>query len=322
MARFTAVTASRSAGFDEERGLLILQAGKTADLFLVAGENLDVTTDDPAICRVLSAADRDVPAAHRQVLVAAGEKGQSIRLIRLKAGGTAGGTVLRAVSGGIGWGSVEVRVVMNAERRQVGGVTGEVATQAIRDELNTLTLREAVTRVAEDQMNSTICLGNGFGTYMPAEIDKGVPADWCGAFAFFCWQQAAAIKHVPNPFGAESKVLWSPQRAIGWAMRNPDKAAILRYEGGDPGPHPTPGRQEFHDLGWGGNTLERGDIVMVRSATGAWKHVTQIDWVGDHVHTIDGNQGNGRCIHRRSYDLRKKVAGGLYELAFLHVRGV
>jgi hypothetical protein len=44
--------------------------------------------------------------------------------------------------------------------------------------------------------------------------------------------------------------------------------------------------------------------------------VTQIDSVGESViHTIDGNQGNGRCIKRRN----KKLTNGQFELAFLHV---
>jgi hypothetical protein len=322
MARFTAVDATRSAGFDEERSLLIMQAGKTAELYLIAGEYLEITTDDPEICRVVSAVDKDVPAAHRRVQVASTEKGEPIRLIRLEAGGRAGSTEINAVSGYMGWGSLTVRVVANAERRQVGATTGEVATTAIREELAKLSLREAVTRVAEDQMNSKICTGDGFGTYMPHDID-GHAADWCGAFAFFCWQQAAAIKHVPNPFGDDSRVLWSPQRAIGWALRNPDKAVILRYQGGDPGPHPTSAQAVWHDVGWNGNNLERGDIVMVRKLPvkgDDWRHVTQIDWVGERtLHTLDGNQGKGRSIRRRTYDLNKKLSNGLFELAFLHV---
>jgi hypothetical protein len=322
MARFTSVDRSRSSGFDEERGLLIMQAKKTVDLYLVAGENLNVYTEDPDLVSVVSK-DKDVATAHRSTEVTAGEQGQTIRLVTLKAGDSTGTTERHAGSGGVGWGGpIEIRVVQNAERRQVGRGLNEVTTE-LREEIAKLSLREAVTRVAEDQMNSSVCLGSGFGTYMVASIG-GKAADWCGGFAYWCWRQAAAIKNVPNPFGDDDNVLWSPQRAIGWAMENPDKAVVFRYKGGNPGPVPFQGTQEWHDIGWNGYSLERADIVMVRSVPGAgddgWRHVTQIDWVGESVlHTIDGNQGTGRCIKRRTYNTNKKLSNGQYELAFLHV---
>jgi hypothetical protein len=322
MARFTSVDRTRSVGFDEERGLLIMQAGKKAELYLVAGENLNVYAEDPDLVSVTSK-DKDVAAAHRSTEVTSGEQGQTVRLVTLKAGAREGTTELRAGSGGIGWaGPLEIQVVQNAERRQVGRGIGE-ATGEIREELLGLSLRDAVIRVAEDQMYSNVCLGNGFGTYMASEIIKGTPADWCGGFAHWCWRQAAAIKNVENPFGDDGSVLWSPQRAIGWAMRNPDKAVVFRYKGGDPGPHPVAGTQEWHDIGWNGYSLERADIVLVRKLPDkgdAWRHVTQIDSVGESViHTIDGNQGNGRCIKRRTYNINKKLTNGQFELAFLHV---
>jgi hypothetical protein len=323
MARFASVNLTRSTGFDEERGLLVMQAGKKAELYLVAGENLNVYTEDPDLVSI-SSQDKDVAAAHKSTEVTPGEKGQTIRLVTLKAGNRQGTTELRAGTGGVGWaGPVDIRVVQGADRRQVGRAIGEV-TPELREELAQLTLREAVTRIAEDQMNSAVCLGNGFGKYMVATI-AGKAADWCGGFAYWCWQQAAAIKGVENPFGDNNEVLWSPQRAIGWAMQNPDKAVVLRYKGGNPGPSPFQGKQEWHDIGWNGYSLERADIVMVRAvSTGpkddGWRHVTQIDWVGESVlHTIDGNQGNGRCIKRRTYNTNKKLTNGQYQLAFLHV---
>ena len=47
----------------------------------------------------------------------------------------------------------------------------------------------------------------------------GLP-DGCGALLTGCWSQAAAIQHVFNPFGADSNVLLSPQKAIDRAMRD------------------------------------------------------------------------------------------------------
>jgi hypothetical protein len=321
MARFTSVDLTKSIGFDEDRDLLTLSARQSAELFLVSGENLRVFTDDPDLVSV-TAPDEDVRSAHKTVAITPGEKGQSIRRIALKAGGSEGTTQLWAVTGNISWaGPLAIHVVHGAERRQVGD---SEPTQEMRKELSKLSIRDAVTRVAEDQMNSKICLGDGFGTYMAKEIMPGTRADWCGGFAHWCWRRAAAIKNVENPFGEDSRVLWSPQRAIQWAMRNPAKAMILRYEGGDPGPNEDKkAKQEWHEIGEG--SLERADIVLVRKIPanpkdGNWKHVTQIDWVGEStVHTIDGNQGNGRCIQRRIYDIGKKLANGQYELAFLHV---
>jgi hypothetical protein len=95
----------------------------------------------------------------------------------------------------------------------------------------------------------------------------------------------------------------------------------LRYSGGDPGPNPGKGTQEFHDLGWHGYKLERGDVVLVRKVGGdGWQHVTQVDWAGEtNLHTLDGNQGSGHSIRRRTYDLQQKLSNGQYRLAFLHV---
>jgi hypothetical protein len=323
MARFASVDLRRSIGFDEDRGLMIVQAGKTAELYLVAGENLNVYTEDPDIATVVSQ-DKDVAAAHKHTQVTPGETGQTIRLVTVKAGNREGTTELRAGAGGIGWGGpISVQVVRDANRRQVRSGIGE-ATPEIREEIAQLSLRDAVIRVAEDQMNSSVCLGNGFGVYMPAQIIPKKPADWCGGFAYWCWRQAAALKGVENPFGEDESVLWSPQRAIGWAMQNPHKAVVFRYKGGNPGPVPFKGMQEWHDLGWGGYSLQRADIVMVRAVPGpgddGWRHVTQIDSVRESVlHTIDGNQGSGRCIKRRTYTTNKKLTNNQYQLAFLHV---
>ena len=83
MARFASVNLTRSSGFDEERGLLVMQAGKKAELYLVAGENLNVYTEDPDLVSI-SSQDKDVAAAHKSTEVTPGEKGQTIRLVTLK----------------------------------------------------------------------------------------------------------------------------------------------------------------------------------------------------------------------------------------------
>ncbi|WP_156971056.1 hypothetical protein [Beijerinckia mobilis] len=100
-----------------------------------------------------------------------------------------------------------IRVVSNQQNRQVGASAGEVSPQ-LRVELQRLSLRDAVIRIAEDQMHSAIATqSDGFGVY---NIDAKF--NWCGAFAYWCWQQACAIKSVPNPFGSNGGVLWSPHK--------------------------------------------------------------------------------------------------------------
>jgi hypothetical protein len=323
MGRFTSVNRTKSVGFDEEKSLLILPVLRSAELYLIGGENLQVGVDEPDLVTV-TAPDADVRGAHRSVDVAPGERGLTIRRVVLKAGSTEGDTELRGMSGFVSWaGPVTIRVVHDANARQVGKTEGE-ATAEIRDELAKLSLRDAVLRVGEDQMNSKVCLGDGFGTYMVAKID-GKPADWCGGFSYWCWRQAAAIKGVANPIGGDESVLWSPQRAISWAMQNPDKAVLWRYKGGDPGTHPDKTlNQEFHDIGWGGYSLERGDMVLLRKIATKpgddWQHVTMLDWAGETaVHTLDGNVGKGNCIQRRTYDLKRKLSNGEYHLAFVHI---
>ena len=82
-------------------------------------------------------------------------------------------------------------------------------------------------RVAEDQMHSAISqTTKGFGVY-----DMDATLDWCGGFWYWCWNQACAIKGFENPFGASNTVLWSPQRAIHWAMQDADASTAVPLQG-------------------------------------------------------------------------------------------
>src|SRR4029079_2832259 len=99
---------------------------------------------------------------------------------------------------------------------------------AFADELRSMTLREAVVRVAEDQLNSKIGrAGGGFGRYADASYD------WCGAFCYYCWSVACRVHGKPNPFGDKYNSLLSCQKAISYAMQT-GCATVLRYRGGDP----------------------------------------------------------------------------------------
>jgi hypothetical protein len=186
----------------------------------------------------------------------------------------------------------------------------------LRAEIEKLSLRDAVIRIAEDQMHSAIASqSNGFGVYNIAD-----DLNWCGAFAYWCWEQACAIKRESNPFGPKSTVLWSPQRAISYAMRDDTPVQLLRYAGEDP--MTGKGKQEYREIGWAGCNLERADVVLYREGTASgWKHVCLVYEPSDSgsIRSIDGNQGQNDCIKIRTRSLDAKVAGGAPSLVFVHV---
>jgi hypothetical protein len=226
-----------------------------------------------------------------------------------------GQTALRAQLNGSDWVKpITIQLVSDQNWRRVGKAEGEVSRE-LRQELQRLDLRDAVLRIAEDQMHSSIASrSDGFGVY-----DCDPSYNWCGAFAHWCWKQAAAIKGVQNPFGANNNVLLSPQKAISWAMREDTPLQLLRYQGGNP--MTGKGTQEYREIGYNGYFLERGDIVLLRegSASG-WKHVCMINSVnGSQLQTMDGNQGKGQSIKLVKRSLDDKVADGSPKLVFVHV---
>ena len=201
-------------------------------------------------------------------------------------GKSPGSTLLHAQLNGNDWiVPLTIRVMNDPSCRQVGKAVAQV-TPELRTEIQALSLRDAVMRVAEDQMNSAISQTSGFGVY-----DMDAKLDWCGGFAYWCWNQACAIKGFENPFGGSNTVLWSPQRAIHWAMQDTTPAQLLRYKG--PSPMDGKGKQEYREVGWNGYDLKPGDIVLLREGNAAgWKHVCMVHGVnGRDVETIDGNQG-------------------------------
>ena len=302
------------AGFDSGRNLQILPVGKKTSFYLVAGDGLDVFTDDPA-CAEVAAGASDSKDAHKDGTLSGWEKSQVIRIVKLsaKAPGT---TSLRAQLDGRDWiDPLTVRVTQDSDARQVGKSKAEV-TPELRAEIQGLPLREAVARVFDDQMNSAIGkTSRGFGAYM----DKSL--DWCGGFAYWCWDQACAIKGVENPFGTKQTVLWSPQRAIHWAIQDTTPGQLLRYSGVSP--MDGKGKQEFRDIGWLGHNLELADIVLLREGgASGWKHVCMVREVnGTKVTTMDGNQGLP-SIKTVSRSLDRRLPDKSYHLVFINVTRV
>ncbi len=303
------------AGYDAERNLQVLPVGKKTSFYLIAADDLVVSIDDPGIATV-SATEGDDKNAHKDKTLTSWEKGQVISVIRVAAVAE-GSTKLRAKYLGLDWiEPLTVRVTQNADYRQVGKGKGEV-TPELRQEIQGLPLREAVIRVAEDQLNSRICHETrGFGIY---NMDKSY--DWCGGFAYWCWEQACAIKGVSNPFGPKNSVLWSPQRALHWGMQPDTWGQILRWSGASP--MDGKGRQEYREIGWSGYQLERGDVVLVRKDKAhGWKHVCLVHTLsGTDLLTIDGNQGQP-CIQKRKRSLTSTLPGGGFTLVYIHALGI
>lgn len=302
-------------GWDSGRSLQVLPVHQSTEFYLVAGQNLDVWVEDEDLV-ALRIGESDDKAAHRDGGLSAWEKQQYIRRIRVAANGTTGRTTLHATQTGADFiEPLTLEIVADSNARQAGKLPAQV-TDSLRKEIQMMPLRDAVIRVAEDQMHSAVCTASnaGFGVY---DIDASL--NWCGAFAYWCWAHACAIKGVPNPFGSNNTVLWSPQRAIHWAMDPSTAGQLLRYSGGDP--MTGKGTQEYREIGWNGNDLDRADIVLLRKGSaGAWKHVCMVDWVeGDTVHTQDGNQGKGQSIKKVSRSMTAQNPDRSYELVFLHV---
>jgi hypothetical protein len=299
------------SGYDEHRNLQVMSIHTRTKFYLIAGAGLDVYTDDEDIAEASTGAS-DSAAAHRDATLSEWEKSQIVRVITLLAK-SEGSTQLHATLDGNDYiAPLTVRVIQDASCRQVGKSRAQV-TPELRSEIQKMALRDAVIRVAEDQMCSAIAQTRGFGVY---NMDNNL--DWCGGFAYWCWDQACAIRGDENPFGGLSTVLWSPQRAIHWAMQPTTPAQLLRYQGVSP--MDGKGQQEYHDIGWGGYDLKPADIVLLRegSANG-WKHVCMVHDVNDRgLVTIDGNQGSP-SIKMVNRSLDRKLPDGSYELVFLAV---
>ena len=301
------------SGYDADRNLQVMSIKKRTKFYLVAGAGLDVFTDDEDIA-VASTDESDSARAHKDHTLSDWEKHQFIRVITLDAK-SVGTTLLHATLKDIDFiAPLTIRVIGDATCRQVGKATAQV-TPELKREIQGMSLRDAVIRVAEDQMHSTVAQTSGAGIYM----DTGM--DWCGGFAYWCWDQACAIRGEENPFGGSNTVLWSPQRAIHWGMQDTTPAQLLRYKGESP--MDGTGKQEYREIGWNGIYLKPADIVLLRAGTASgWKHVCMVHKVnGRALETIDGNQGTPSIkLVQRSLDQR--VGDKSYQLVFLAVIGV
>jgi hypothetical protein len=325
MAFIRAIPGGKDNAYDERNNLLVVPVGQSSALHMIdtSSGGTVLAIDDESIASLAERNDSANQAKNKQLT----DNDRRHPIFRLNIKGLrAGRTTLRAkrIVGSDGMTPLTIQVVTDPAARQSGN-RGAI-TPEFRAELQSLTLREAVLRVAEDQMNSKLGRNaGGFGEY----ADKSY--DWCGAFCYYCWKVACAAKGESNPFGESVASLLSCQKAVSWAMQT-QSCRILRYQGGDPyggafnttvslgKPTKT---QEFIDIS-PANPVEPGDIAILRKPSGEWQHVCMV-WetpTGETLETIDGNQDNP-CIARRTRSMTARVNQGRdFALIFLHVRGV
>jgi hypothetical protein len=181
-------------------------------------------------------------------------------------------------------------------------------------------------RIAEDQMNSGVyrlpggqsdghggaawwrCVDLYHGAREKAsngQVEAGAN-NWCGWFVQWCYAEAARVTGKPNPY-PKGDYLASGQKAVTWAMANPD-LLILNWA--------NPTGAPLHDPKYWGlqgafpkkvnlavpspEVLKEGDVCLVRAEVdpndlfAGWKHIAtvhDIDWGAMTFSTIDGNAG-------------------------------
>ena len=247
-------------GFDSAKNLLVIPTNDSATVHLVAGPELDVSVEPPDLVSV-TAGTGDDKSAHNRGLDG-WTNAQHLRKIVLRTGVNKGTAKLmaRTSEGRDFIAPLTLYVVENKEARRVAD-KGEIEP-ALRTELQRLPLRQAVIRVAEDQLHSRVVTNaQGIALY---HLPKGYGSLWCGAFAYWCWDQACIAKGVGNPFGGSIEPLLSPQKAIHWGMGESTPGQLLQYAGWDPmvtiANQKARGPQELRENGYGGHYVQPADI--------------------------------------------------------------
>lgn len=310
---------NESGGWNRDRNELVIPLNSSIKMYLVAGSGLSVETDGGII--TVNAGLDDDKAVHKKAGLSSWEQSQNIRPVTIQAHGSWGSCKLRAKnSAGGDWvAPVTVYVVRDPYGRRVG-TNGDVEDD-MRRELGKLGLREAAIRVARDQLSSRVRTNEqGQSLY---NLPKGYGGLWCGAFAFWCWEQAAKAKGVNNPFGNSCEALLSPQKAIHWGMREDTPSQLLQYSGFNP--MTMKAQQELRENGYQGHFVSPGDIALWRINNAAgFKHVSMVSSVsGSQFTDLNGNAydaGSGSALAELDHDdMRKKLSDGSYKCFFLHM---
>ena len=236
--------------------------------YLVAGQNLTVDSSDKSIITV-DAKLEDDKNAHKLAGLSKWEQAQNLRKITIKSGNKLGNSKLLAQDEFGNNQILPMDVFVVASRNSCRATDNIGVEPTFKNELEQISLREAVLRIAEDQLYSNIKTNQqGCATYHLAPGSQ-----WCGAFAYWCWQQAAFIKKVANPFDSQNDLL-SPQKIISWGMRENTAGQLLQYSG--PNPMTMKGeKQELREIGYNGYHVEPGDIACWRKVNSmGFKHVS------------------------------------------------
>jgi hypothetical protein len=341
MADFRKLGNAQAGGWNDVNSVQLMQAGGSTVLYLYDAPGWDVSIDDESIARIKNG--KDQPAA---------QKGHTIHKIDILAGNKFGSTVLRAKApGGGGEVAAGIYITQSSNLSLVGKKIGDMAPE-MRAALKSMPLRDAVIAIALDQMNGKASKeGKGFGYYGDIKVKNQagemVDANWCGEFCVWCWKQALHVHGLKDPFSSYYD-LASAQQAITWAMLKSTPAQLLRYSGGflvDRWQRKDHNKseeqkarvrdldslsQEYREIGWNGNQLERGDIVLVRDDAGVWRHVCMIDTVdGTSLGTIEGNVYGGgsfepgkqltQSIARLKRDRDHKIPKDQWKYVYVHM---
>jgi hypothetical protein len=333
-------------GFDSDNSLVAIPVRQSATIYLVAGEDLVVEIPQQSVATFSEAAVSGKDQALSPGLTP-WEKAQNLRRLTINGVGV-GSAVLNAYTprDRRPWVKpLQIEVVTSLDYRQASIEDKRlVLAPKLAQELASLPFRDALIRVAQDQMNSKIgrSPNAGNGKYGVAK-----DVEWCGAFVHWCYIAVGSVSRTANPLGNSGDPLSSPQKAIGWALHNTDKAQLLRYEGPDPFGWSWDGKmtadkvalkQSFVDVS-ATDPVQKGDVCLVRESLDpgkGWKHVCMVldppDASGTFT-TIDGNQtgafrpdGSGaaqECIGVNSHDANTKIGDGKsYRFVFLHLKGI
>jgi hypothetical protein len=314
---------NQAQGFDSARNTLVIPTGDRATVHLVAGSGLQVSTDDPYLITV-TAGEGDDASAHNRGLDG-WSNSQELRKIVIKTGQETGSAKLFATTAeGYDFiAPLTIYVVRNKEARRAAD-KGEIEHD-LKAEIQMMSLRQAVLRIAQDQLHSRVVTNaQGCSLY---HLDPRDGTLWCGAFAYWCWDQACIAHGVGNPFGSSNNPLLSPQKAIQWGMKDTTPGQLLQYEGVDPmvainmrGPP-----QELRENGYQGCYVEPGDIALWRGGSQySFKHVSRVAEVsGTSFSDYNGNAydaGSGSALaYIDGHDMSRKQPDGSYKTFFLHV---
>lgn len=316
---------NNSGGFDKDRNLFVMPLNTTDFFYLIAGQDLKVDVTEDAVNKKIldySPEAGDEKSAHGKAGLSEWENSQNIRKITIKSGSKPGHVKLLARDSDSRdqIAPLDIFVVEDTDARRVAD-SGKVE-ESLKIELEQLSLRQAVLRIAADQITSRVKTNKqGIELY---KLPKGETL-WCGAFAHWCWQQAALIKKAPNPFGSNNNSLLSPQKAIDYGMNPATPTQLLQYKG----PNPMTMRgdpQELREIGWEGNYVEPGDIALWRETHAmGFKHVSFVETVNGKTFTdLNGNAydaGSGSALARISHDdINRRLPDGSYKCFFLHAK--